>query len=158
MRNALHKRRKGENALLGLKRQNPALFEEYGSSQRKEEGAMATKTRTRQGTAEYLAAFADDMKKIAQGAMLPSLALLFDMAGDEARNYQRRLAAEAEKAGNCGGVADEGSGSGKRAACGTVRSALRGKPASLRQSRNHAAMMTNNAPRKLKLHQTEIKA
>lgn len=118
----------------------------------------------RQATIRYLMQMADEMKKMAQSVFVPSLALLFDMASDEARNFLEDKISSENKADI--GKTDAGNmDKSNKAAAQTItgiaertRTSMRGKTASIRQGRNHAAIMANKAPRKLKLHQSEIKA
>lgn len=118
----------------------------------------------RQATIRYLMHMADEMKKMAQGAFVPSLALLFDMAGDEARNFLTENAvktAEAQAGRPGAGRKSQSPGALRPVAPGMAeitRLGVRRKTASLRQGGNHAAIMANKTPRKLKLHQAEIKA
>lgn|GEM_PF-1968963 len=44
----------------------------------------------REGTIRYLMQMADEMKKMAKGVFMPSLALLFEMAADEAGDFLDR--------------------------------------------------------------------
>lgn len=44
----------------------------------------------REGIIRYLMQMADEMKKMAEGAFVPSLALMFEMAADEARDFLDR--------------------------------------------------------------------
>jgi len=44
----------------------------------------------REMTVRYLLQMADEMKKMAEGAFAPSLALLFEMAADEANDFLER--------------------------------------------------------------------
>lgn len=129
-----------------------------------------TDLNNRQAVLSYLVEMAEEMKKMAQNASAPTLALLFEMAHDEGRVFLREAAArtnaarkrEAETVRSAVSPALSAA-AGKAepkmrqtARIGAVRAAEGRGRASVRQARHHAAMMADKAPGKLKLHQTEI--
>jgi len=100
---------------------------------------------------QYLMQMAEELKKLAQSAGAPSLALLFDMANDEARAQLTARQAAAEYA-----AAEQRRQNAVRPSGSVLADWVAVRRRSIRHSRHHAAIMADKSAGKFKFHQTKI--